>query len=208
MNLKAIAAASVIALAPAVSSAAILVDVDNPPFFQTILADSIGGSIVEAGGAGAEFDGTANVIGTGIANAQLWEVNAFNTLGPPTDGVLTFDFDINGDADDVSVTSTQNPLGQLANLTLTLLIDNVVVSTSGYSPSFAQVAAGGVVNDASTVTVQVEWTGFLGPAAFANLDFIISADPFSGGNQVPLPASAMLLVGALGGLGYFARKRG
>ena len=78
--------------------------------------------------------------------------------------------------------------------------------TAGAFASITNVA----INAFQTFTVEASWTGFPASPPFTEFDVdftVYAGPPGSGGGEVPLPATAVLLLGALGGLGFMARKR-
>ncbi len=203
MNFKSIAAASVIALLPATGFATINIGIEGN--------DGVGLDAVSGSGVTSDpLDNLTNVLLIGPEFALDWNMRVINTLPPGagnTDATVDFDFVVTQDST-LLVTSTQNPFGQLAGLTLDLLINGASVGPVGYTlGAFAALDTGAVkVTSADSITVRADWSSMPGPFSEVDVDFVLSASNFTG-TDIPLPASALLLIGALGGLGLVARRR-
>jgi hypothetical protein len=204
MNLKTIAAAaSVFALLPATSFASLFLVIQSG---DSIGIDGLSGSVVASSG----IDNTTDTILLGQQNAKDWNMNVRNTVPPgpaATDAVVDYNFQVTQNAF-INVSSTQNPFDQLTGLTLDLLVNGVSIDSATYTSGiYAEVASSPVaVTSSDLITVRSSWTSFPGPYSEVDVDFVITATD-AGPTAIPLPASALLLVGALGGLGLVARKR-
>ena len=211
MNLKTLAAASVIALLPVTSFASITVNTEGVDGVQL---NSIVGSSASTSDATGGFSG----LFLGPDLALDWNMRVINTAPPGpanTDGVATYNFMVQQDAS-ISLSSTQNPFGGLDSLSLDLLVNGGnVASIAAYSfGAFAAVGAGSLTNPApvsvsagDSIQVVSSWTGISGLFTEIEVDFVLSAASDNNPGDIPLPATALLLVGALGGLGFVARKR-
>ena len=211
MNLKTLAAASVIALLPAMSFASITVNTEG---VDTVQLNSLAGT----GATTSDTTGGAAGLFLGPSQALDWNMRVINTAPPGpanTDGVATYRFSVTQDAT-ISLSSTQNPFGGLDNLALNLLVNGSnKASIAAYSfGAFAAVGAGSLTNPTpvsvsagDTIDVVSSWSGISGLFSEYEVDFLLSAEANNNPGDVPLPATALLLLGALGGLGYVARKR-
>jgi hypothetical protein len=154
----------------------------------------------------SDVTGTTSAVFFGPAQALDWNMRVINQNGVvDSDGVATYQFQVTQDAS-ISVTSTQNPFAGLDNLALTLTTNNGSTSTSYTSGAFAAISSISV-GAFETFTLETSWTGISGLFTEIDVDFVLSAVADNNPGEIPLPASALLLLGALGGLGYVARKR-
>lgn len=211
MNIKTLAAASVIALLPAMSFASITVNTEGVDGVQL---NSLAGSAASTSDTTGGFSGL--FLGPNVA--LDWNMRVINTAPPGpanTDGVATYRFQVTQDAT-ISLSSTQNPFGGLSGLALNLLVNGGnQASIAAYSfGAFAAVGAGSLtnstpvsVNAGDTIDIVSSWSGISSLFTEFEVDFMLSAEADNNPGDVPLPATALLLLGALGGLGYVARKR-
>ena len=198
MNLKTIAAASVIALLPMASFAAVDVDVTSN--------DGVGADAATMIGTLTGQDNTANLIAVaGPAGAFAWNMTIQGIVGDADTGA-TIDFDFTlGQSADLTLFSTQIPPGNLTDLTIELIQGGSAIGTLTPGANFGGMLQS-IAAAAGDVTVRATWDALAGPFGEVDVDFVLMAENF-GDNDIPLPASALLLIGALGGLGVLARRK-
>lgn len=200
MNLKTLAAASIIALLPATGFAAITANTEG---VNGVNLFSLTGSDVST----SDTLGNTSAVFFGPSQALDWNMRVINQNGAlDSDGVATYQFQVTQDAT-ISVTSTQNPFAGLDNLALSLTVGANAPTTVNYTSGAFAAISNISVGAFETFTVQAAWTGISGLFTEFDVDFVLSAVSPTNPNNIPLPASAILLLGALGGLGYVARKR-
>ena len=200
MNLKTLAAASAIALLPATGFAAITVNSEGVNGVQLFSLTGSDASTSDVTG------GTSGLL-LGPSQALDWNMRVINDNGvTDSDGVATYSFTVLEDAT-VSVTSTQNPFAGLDNLALSLTVGGGAANTTNYTAGAFAALSNISVDAFQTFTVTADWTGISGLFTEIDVDFVLSAVLDNGGNEIPLPATALLLLGALGGLGVVARNR-
>ncbi len=213
MNLKTLAAASVIAFLPATAMATITVNTEGVDGVQL---NSLAGS----GASTSDTTGGFSGLFLGPDQALDWNMRVINTAPPGsanTDGTATYEFQVLQDAT-ISIQSTQNPFSGagLDNLSLDLVVSSgPAANIAAYSfGAFAAVGAGSQThatplsaNAGDMITVVSSWTGISGLFTEIEVDFLLSAESDNNPGDIPLPATALLLAGALGGLGFAARKR-
>lgn len=211
MNLKTLTAASVIALLPATAMATITVNTEGVDGVQL-------NSLVGSGASTSDTTGGVSGLLLGPDVAMDWNMRVINTAPPGaanTEGTATYQFQVLQDAT-ISISSTQNPFAGLDNLSLDLIVSSgPTANIAAYSfGAFAAVGAGSQTHatpldaDAGdTITVVSSWTGISGLFTEIEVDFVLSAVSDNNPGDIPLPATALLLAGALGGLGFAARKR-
>jgi hypothetical protein len=203
MSLKTFVAASVIAFLPAMSFASITV---NSEGVDGVQLNALSGSVAST----SDTLGGASGLLLGPAQALDWNMRVINVAPPGaanTDGAATYRFNVLQNAT-VFLTSTQNPFAGLDNLSLDLLLNgNNVASVSSYT--FGAFAAAGpiIATAGDVIDVVSSWSGITGLFTEIEVDFVLYARAGNNPGDVPLPATALLLVGALGGLGWMARKR-
>ncbi|HKK30706.1 MAG TPA: VPLPA-CTERM sorting domain-containing protein [Alphaproteobacteria bacterium] len=204
MNFKTIAAASVIALLPVTSFASVDVSIEG--------TDGVGLDGINLGGTSSSdpVDNVTDSLLFGPEFALDWNMRVINTVPPAgsfdTQGTAEWNFSI-AQVANVAVSSTQNPFGGLTGLTLELLRNGTSMGGGPVAYTAGAFAAlDGNVRGGDTITVRADWASMDGPFSEVDVDFSIYATDFDGAD-IPLPASALLLVGALGGLGFVARKR-
>ena len=200
MNLKTLVAASAIALLPATSFAAITVNTEG---VNGVQLNALSGSDASTGDV---LGGTTGLL-LGPSQSLDWNMRVINDNGiADSDGTATYQFTVLEDAS-ISLTSTQNPFAGLDNLALSLTVGAGTPNTASYGFGAFAALTNISVSAFETFTVQSSWTGISGLFTEIDVDFVLSAELDQGGTEIPLPATAFLLLGALGGLGFVARKR-
>ncbi len=203
MDLKVFAAASVIALFPLASLASITVNTEGVDGVQL---NSLAGS----GASTSDTTGTVNGLLLGPGNAPAWNMRVINTPPPGsanTEGTATYSFQVL-DNTSISLSSTQNPFDGLDNLTLDILVNGTSKATvASYTSGAYAVVNNLSVSQNDQIDVVADWSGISGLFNQIDVDFVLAAGSSNVPGAIPLPATALLLVGALGGLGLVARRK-
>ena len=203
MKLKTLVAASVIAFLPATAFASITVDTEGVGGVQL---NSLSGS------SATTSDTTGGVSGLllGPENGLHWNMRVVNSAPPGpanTDGSATYSFVVLDDAF-VNLSSTQNPFGELDNLALELFVNgSSKAAVPNYNFGAMALVANVVAAPGDQIDVVADWTGMSGLFDEVDVDFVLWAQSDNIPGEIPLPATAFLLLGALGGMGLYARKR-
>lgn len=203
MNFKTFAAASVIALLPVASLASITVNTEGVDGVQLY---SLTGSAATT----SDVTGTISGLLIGPGNSADWNMRVINTSPPGpanTEGTATYSFRVLDDTR-ISMSSTQNPFDSLDNLTLDILVNGVSrASVASYTSGAFAIINPLTVNQNDIIDVVADWSGISGLFNQIDVDFVLAAGSTNVPGAIPLPATALLLVGALGGLGLVARKK-